>query len=154
MPVAVDVILESLAERGLRNTAPRRAIADWLSTASNTGRDFSADDVWQELLSQSHPGGRATVFRTLDALERSGVLDRIELANGNRRYRVCGAAEHHHHIVCVACGKVSDVHTCLPRRVLSAIAEETGFVVERHSLELFGRCGSCLQSAPETTGAT
>jgi len=142
--VTVDAILASFSELGLRNTAPRRAIAGWLAMASESGRDFAAEDLWQDLLQDARPGGRATVFRTLDALERSGIIDRIELPNGSRRYRVCGSGAHHHHVVCSICGKVSEVHTaCLSTDAVNEIEEETGFRVDRHSIELFGRCSGC-----------
>jgi Fur family transcriptional regulator, ferric uptake regulator len=142
--ISEAAILTTFTELGLRNTAPRRAIADWLARAAANGRDFSADDLWQDLLQGAQPGGRATVFRTLDALERNGILDRIELADGSRRYRVCGSGEHHHHIVCVVCGKVSEVRTaCLSTETVDEIEDETGFSIERHSIELFGKCESC-----------
>jgi|SRR5579872_342371 len=145
MSVTVETILASFNELGLRNTVQRAAIAGWLADASASGRDFSGEDLWHELRTESPRLGRATVFRALDTLERDGVLDRVELLNGSRRYRVCGGG-HHHHIVCVVCGKVSDVRSCLSSQLAAAITDETGFILERHSFELFGRCGGCRET--------
>jgi len=141
--VTADRILATFSSLGLRSTAQRGAIADWLSLASTGGRDFSAEEAWRELSAGDRPIGRATVFRALDALESDGLVDRIELADGSRRYRVCGGNEHHHHIVCVACGRVADVRSCLSPQFAGQIASETGFTLERHSIELFGRCDGC-----------
>ena len=137
------VILTAFAHRGLRNTAQRQIMAAWLSEAATSGKDFSAEDMWKELGNRDKPVGRATVFRALDALEGEGLVDRVELPSGSRRYRVCGKDAHHHHIVCVTCGKVADVRNCLSGQLARAIADETGFTLERHSIDLFGRCEMC-----------
>ena len=56
--------------------------------------------------------------------------------------------EHHHHLVCVECGGVSDftVPTRYERSVERAIAEvaaETGFRARAHRLDLVGVCADC-----------
>ena len=55
---------------------------------------------------------------------------------------------HHHHLVCTECGAISDF--TVPDHLEAAIdalaagvAERSGFVVERHRLDLFGRCATC-----------
>ena len=48
-------IVTRFSELGLRNTAPRRAIAGWLSAASSTGEDFTADDLWHGLRQAARP---------------------------------------------------------------------------------------------------
>lgn len=135
--------MAAFSAMGLRSTVQRAAIAEWLAVASASGRDFSAEEAWQELCGSGARVGRATVFRALDALVAQGLIDRVEVASGQRRYRVCGADAHHHHIVCVDCGKVADVEGCFGSDFEGRITSETGYVLERHSLELFGRCAGC-----------
>jgi len=143
VPLSTSSLLEAFAALGMRSTAQRSAMAEWLAQASAEGRGFSADDMWRELKDSRRPVGRATVFRALDALETQGLVDRVELPSGSRRYRACGGDAHHHHIVCVACGTVADVRNCLSGQLAAAIAAETGFTLERHSIDLFGRCRRC-----------
>jgi Fe2+ or Zn2+ uptake regulation protein len=55
---------------------------------------------------------------------------------------------HHHHVVCVSCGRVDDVS--LDRaaekaldEVVRKVATATGFTVSEHTLEIEGTCPAC-----------
>jgi Fur family zinc uptake transcriptional regulator len=74
------------------------------------------------------------------------MLDRIELADGSRRYRVCDRG-HHHHLICMQCGRIEEVDICVPEAELSSAASGAGFEVERHALEIYGRCPDCRTAA-------
>jgi Fe2+ or Zn2+ uptake regulation protein len=145
--VTADDILAIFERAGLRNTRPRRVIAERLAALASSGADFSTDDLWHDL----HHGdgqpsgqlGRATVYRTVEALMEHGLLDRVEFADGTHRYRVCGAESHHHHLVCTCCHRIVAVDACLPADLLAAIETATDFLLEGHTIELFGRCADC-----------
>lgn len=145
-----DSIVELFERLELRATRPRRLIASRIAELGAKGTDFAIEDLWTEL-QQVDPGiGRATVFRSVDLLVREGVLDRVPLANGRHRYRVCGPA-HHHHLTCTTCNRVVEIDACLSPELLSAVASSTEFAIEGHSLELFGLCAVCR--GPEEQGA-
>jgi Fur family ferric uptake transcriptional regulator len=148
MPVSVTVetILETFETMGLRNTHPRRLIAQKLAQMAATSHEFATDDLWHELQELDPQIGRATVFRAVDVLVQQGMLDRVSFADGTHRYRVCSDT-HHHHLTCTQCHRVLEVDACLPNVILSAIAEQTNFAVEGHSIEIFGRCAAC-RAAP------
>ena len=72
-----------------------------------------------------------------------GNHDRFELSESL-------SGDHHHHMNCVDCGAVIDIPTSkeFERAVhgeASAVAAEFGFVVDGHSLDLYGRCDSCAR---------
>ena len=55
---------------------------------------------------------------------------------------------HHHHLVCTECGSISDVTVPDPleaavEALAAEVAGSAGFVVERHRLDLVGRCAAC-----------
>jgi len=143
MSVTTREILDAFERKGLRNTRPRRAIAEKLAQISQQGSDFATDDLWRTLQVGDRRLGRATVFRAVDTLLDEGLLDRVEFADGVRRYRVCGGSEHHHHLTCTQCHRVVEVEVCLPPETLSAVASSANFALEGHSIELFGRCQAC-----------
>ena len=143
MSVTSHDILDAFERKGLRNTRPRRAIAEKLAQLSQQGSDFATEDLWHALQAQDRRLGRATVFRAVDTLLDEGLLDRVEFADGVRRYRVCGGSAHHHHLTCTKCHRVVEVEVCLPPEILSAIASTADFALEGHSIELFGRCHAC-----------
>lgn len=143
MALTTDDIYATFASLGLRNTRPRRLIAEKLVDIAASGRDFATDDLWAELKQEDPELGRATVFRAVDLLVVQGILDRVIFADGTHRYRVCGTEAHHHHVTCVQCHRVVDIETCLAPEVLDAIARTTDFALEGHTLEVFGRCPNC-----------
>jgi Fe2+ or Zn2+ uptake regulation protein len=139
------MILAALQAMRLRETRQRRLIATRLEELAASGTDFTTDELWHEV-QQLEPGmGRATVFQTVERLVHAGLLDRVEFADGGHRYRVCGIS-HHHHVTCRECHRVVEIDDCLPSNFFSVIARNTGFDLEGHSIELFGRCADCREA--------
>ena len=141
-PSTAEAILDAFDAAGFRRTRPREAIARRLAEYSTSGDDFATDDLWQQLQRANPNLGRATLFRAIDVLVDLGVLDRIDLADGTHRYRVCSRG-HHHHLICTNCRRIQEIDVCLPEDALAAAAAAAGFSVERHSLELYGLCEQC-----------
>jgi Fe2+ or Zn2+ uptake regulation protein len=150
MSLTAREILDAFERRGLRNTRPRRAIAEKLAQMARRGDDFATEDLWRALQREDGRLGRATVFRAVDTLLDQGLLDRVEFADGLRRYRVCGASTHHHHLTCTQCHRVVEIEVCLPPETLRAVASAADFALEGHSIELFGRCPSCRPASDAT----
>jgi Fur family transcriptional regulator, ferric uptake regulator len=156
--VTIDHILAAFDEAGMRNTRPRRLIAERLAECAEQGVDFTGDDLWHELLDVEPTLGRATIFRAIETLVNLKLLDRVTFADGTHRYRVCGAA-HHHHLTCVRCHRVVEIEACVPMERFRAIASRNNFALEGHALELYGRCEDCRDTAavsepPRRTSAT
>lgn len=123
-----------------RDTPARRAVGALIA-----GRDgaFSAADL---LADAAHAGirvGRATVFRTLDLLVDQGAVERLDMPGGEHAYVVCEPERHHHHVVCRGCGRSVEVNDSGLAEVVRAIAEQSGYRIEIHRLELFGLCPEC-----------
>jgi Fe2+ or Zn2+ uptake regulation protein len=144
--VTAETILAAFAARGLRNTRPRRLIAEKLAHLAAIGHEFATDELWHTLQQVDPQVGRATVFRAVDVLVDQGVLDRLTFADGIRRYRVCGGGAHHHHLTCTQCHRVVEVDACLPPETLAAVAQHTDFLLEGHAVELYGRCAACREA--------
>jgi Fe2+ or Zn2+ uptake regulation protein len=149
--VTLESIERDVARRGYRVTAPRRAL---LARMQAMGDHFTA-----EALVAASPGvGRATVFRTLRLLQDIGTLCQVVLDDGTLQYRLTTGG-HHHHIVCSQCGAVNDFSSCDIQALLDEIATRTGYDIEAHRLEVYGRCSQCrarlaaLPASEVTVGA-
>ena len=142
-PFTAGRILAAFEALGLRNTRPRRLIAERLAALAAEDGGFATDDLWRELQREDPQIGRATVFRAVEVLTQQGILDRVAFADGTHRYRVCAAGAHHHHMTCTRCHRVVEVAACLPAETLAAIARQADFALEGHSVELYGRCADC-----------
>jgi Fe2+ or Zn2+ uptake regulation protein len=87
---------------------------------------------------------KTTVYRQVDDLVLHGVLEEVQFGDGVMRYEVKLKDDHHHHVLCVGCGKVTDVVFEEDLKKHEKIIEKkTKFKILRHSLEFFGRCSRC-----------
>jgi Fe2+ or Zn2+ uptake regulation protein len=141
----VERFLAAFESAGMRRTRPRRLMAELFADYAASRADFATDQLWQDAQQRGLDLGRATIYRMVEALVGLGVLDRVIFADGTHRYRVCGAP-HHHHLTCTQCHQIVELPVCLPEGQLSAIANQTGFDIEGHALEVFGRCPNCRTS--------
>jgi Fur family ferric uptake transcriptional regulator len=135
-------IRDELSQRGIRDTAPRRAVAE--AAVRRRGR-FTSQDLVAELAPSGV--GRATVFRTLDLLVELGVLARLH-SDSHHAYTVCGA-EHHHHLVCVGCDTVQEIVSQSAERLVQELARDAGFEPQGHLLEIVGLCQACQRVSTE-----
>jgi Fur family ferric uptake transcriptional regulator len=131
--------VERLNQAGTRLTEPRRRLARLVDQQPGP---FTAADLLAAVGREPRRIGRATVFRTLALLEAEGVVERIDLPNGDHAYVACERG-HHHHAVCVACGRVTDLPDLDVGLDLAELSRRSGYAIESHRLELFGRCPDC-----------
>jgi Fur family ferric uptake transcriptional regulator len=127
--------LETLcAQRGLRMTGQRRVIARVLSEA----RDHP--DV-EELHRRAHlvdPHiSLSTVYRTVNLLEKKGILERHAFGRGRGRYEEA-TRDHHDHLIDIATGRVIEFRSEEIEKLQEKIARELGFSLVGHRLELYG----------------
>ena len=137
--------LEQLQIRGLRTTSPRRAVIEAMESMSE---HFSAEELAQRVPSV----GRATVYRTLRLLQEEGLVCRVLLEDGGLHYRLT-QREHHHHLTCNGCGAVQDFSDYDMADVLEDIAQRTGFRMEGHWIEIYGRCAVCAPVRQEASAS-
>ncbi len=100
-------------------------------------------ELHDELRAAGENVGLTTVYRTLQGLADAGDVDVLRTADGEAIYRRCGTAEHHHHLVCRACGTSVEVASDEVERWAETTAEHHGFTDVEHTAELYGVCGSC-----------
>ncbi|WEV76341.1 transcriptional repressor [Bifidobacterium sp. ESL0800] len=125
--------------RGSQHTWQKDAVLKALHACD----DFvSAQDLYRILSEDGQGIGLSTVYRQLNALADDGRADTIHL-NDQQMFRICKDGEHHHHLVCENCGKTVEIEP--PEQWVHKVAEEHGFTVSSHTLEVFGLCADCLR---------
>src|SRR5882757_2878126 len=105
----------------------------------------SAQDVYATLRQQGESVGLSTVYRHLQSLADLGQVDVIHTPEGETTYRFCGQARanHHHHLVCRACGRAEEIEGKGVERWATSVAQAHGFTEVDHTVEIFGTCGNC-----------
>src|SRR5690606_27210650 len=101
----------------------------------------TADDLATRVQAEHPDIHRSTVYRTLDALEEMGVIDRISLGSRGAVYHLADHA--HHHLVCGRCGAVEELPAELLAPVLDVLAERTAFTLDRPRVAITGLCPAC-----------
>jgi Fe2+ or Zn2+ uptake regulation protein len=135
----------ALDEAGYFVTEPRRAVAQMVAERDS---HFTANELVGEAKRARLGVGRATVFRALELFEQLGLVERLDLPNGEHAYVVCQPA-HHHHVVCTRCGRSAEVGDLGVQSIAAEVESETGFSLDSHRIELFGLCPTCRRSAAD-----
>ena len=90
-----------------------------------------------------------SVYRNLAVLEQVGVVQKVVSSDDRARYELAeDLMGHHHHLICVSCGRVDDfVVSSRAERKVEAVLEEaigaTGFRAVGHRLDVVGTCAEC-----------
>lgn len=120
-------------------TQPRKLIFEILLSNEHTPQTM------RELVEKTeHQIDRASVYRTVELLEKIGVIKRIYLG---WKYKLELGDEfhnHHHHITCTKCGAVHVTHNAERlEKVLIDMAERCGYKITDHFVEMQGVCSRC-----------
>ncbi|MDQ1374766.1 MAG: Fur family transcriptional regulator, ferric uptake regulator, partial [Actinomycetota bacterium] len=115
-----------------------RALVEALLAA---GAHVTADDLAGHVQTAHPEVHRSTVYRTLDALERLGVVVHSHLGHGGGVYHL--ADERHQHLVCESCGQVVEVPDAVFAPLARTVHKRYGFTIEPGHFALVGRCATC-----------
>lgn len=128
---------EDLKDVGLRATRPRIKILSILER--HRPRHMTAEDVYRALMDSGEDVGLATVYRVLTQFEAAGLVIRHHFADSHAIFEL-DSGDHHDHIVCIDCGRVTEfVDPVIERRQIR-IAQEHGFRLADRSLVLHAHC--------------
>src|SRR5579864_1125602 len=133
----------ALQQTGVRLTPQRLAIAGVLA---QTGKEASAQELYDRVR-RKHPYiGRATVFRSLDRLVSAGLAQRLERPGHVSAYVWCERG-HHHHLICTTCRTVQELDEDAVAPLAESIASQRGFRVDHATLDFYGECRNCSSRA-------
>ena len=133
--------LEQLRTAGYRRGGARMRVIGYLDAQDCC---VAAQDIHQALHASGERVGLATVYRVLDALVGTRLVQRVDLGDGVARFEpVRDSVEHHHHIVCDDCGRVEPFTDDRLERALAGAAGRLGYAMEQHEVVLRGACANC-----------
>jgi Fur family ferric uptake transcriptional regulator len=138
-----ELVRGRLAERNIRYTGGRKALIKAVQLA---GGPQSAAEIHKQV-KRSVP--ISSLYRSLAILEEAGVLS---LHHGQGKVARFELAEwltgHHHHVMCIECGKVDDIELDeasehLLQRLAAQAGGRAGYEESGHRLEIEGLCRRC-----------
>lgn len=143
----LDRISEQLQAAGYKLTAQRSAtVAVILDHAQ---AHLSAEQIFMATKEVGPEIGLATVYRTLEMLTELHVLNKVRfIEDGMTHYDLC-ETDHdhhfHHHLLCLQCGAIEEIHTDLLPAVEQQVYDDYTFTVLDHRLTFHGICARCQQ---------
>jgi len=138
-----------LRDLGLPVTHQREAVAEVVLASDG---HLSVDDIEGALRSRDERIGKATIYRTLDLLVRSRLVEEHDFGEGFKRYEHrLSSHPVHEHLICLECGTVTEFESNELYRVENRVRSEYGFAPVRRSLEIYGLCKACQNAGVELT---
>ncbi len=127
--------LEQLCvQKGLKMTEQRRVISRVLSDSTDHP---DVEQVYRRAIEIDPNISIATVYRTMRLFEEANVIERLDFGDGRARYEE-NRDEHHHHLIDVQTGEVVEFVNEDLERIKEKIADELGYELIGHRLELYG----------------
>ncbi|PLR93846.1 Fur family transcriptional regulator [Bacillus sp. T33-2] len=133
----VNEAMNLLKARGFKHTGKRE---DMLKLFADSDKYLTARDVLEEL-KDDYPGlSFDTIYRNLSLFADLEILEKTELS-GEKHFRfTCSHDLHHHHFICLDCGKTKEIETC----PMGGLEEKlNGYDISGHKFEIYGRCPDC-----------
>lgn len=136
-----STFVSALGNAGYRLTEPRRRLAGLVAERKG---NFTAAELEAEAKTRRVGVGRATIFRALELFVDLGLVERLDLPNGEHVYVTCQPS-HHHHILCMACGRSDEIEDCGVGAVAREVGRRTGYAIQSHRLQLYAICPDCQE---------
>jgi Fur family transcriptional regulator, ferric uptake regulator len=137
--VWAEQAMSRLDEAGYRSGAARKKVVELLSGEHCA---VTALEVDRRLSSV----GRASIYRTLEQLEQLHLVQRVDIGGEAAGFERLDPDEHHHHLVCEDCGRLTPFSSDELERAIDAVGRRSDFHVAAHDVVLRGSCATCTES--------
>ena len=136
-------VVATLRQHGYKLTPQRRAV---IQTIASTQDHLTPTAVYEKV-HQAYPNiGLVTIYRTLEILTELKLICEVHAGGSCHSYTV-SALGHHHHLICLNCGRVVDFTGSGLGELEQNLSRETGFRIDGHLLEFVGLCQACQKEA-------
>lgn len=149
MKIDMSGIKQKFQEKQYKLTPQRQIILQVF--VDHQDEHLCAEDVHTIVRQQSAEIGLATVYRTLELFSDLEVLQKMDFGDGRSRYEMNETSKphHHHHLICLGCGKVKEFEDDLLETLETTIARKSNFMIVDHQVKFYGYCQDC-KSDPES----
>jgi len=130
---------KTLKEYNLKATTPRLAILEMIEHAGH-----SSIEELSGLVCKKYPTiSLGTIYKNVESMTEKGLLTPIAITNQKQKYEITKGP--HIHLICQSCSSVMD-KAFMPIPELQQIADESGFLLQKKTINLYGLCPVCRQT--------
>lgn len=120
--------------------------AQVLRTFQNTSIPITLQQLYDYVVKHLPDTAYSTVYRLVQQLKKDGKIISLDYRDRGGRFEWADR-HHHHHLTCNSCGTITDINDDMIHFTTRAVVKKTGFVIDHHTIELFGRCKPCQKAA-------
>lgn len=131
-----------LKGKGMKVTRPREIV---VREALSVKGHFTADDLWTRVHKKDRTASKATVYRTLQLLTQSRLIEPRDFEQGKLYYEQMVGHKHHDHLICLECGKITEFENQEIEELQEKVARKYSFAIASHSHKMYGACSRCRQ---------
>ena len=117
-----------------------RLYVNWRLLANvldNSDDQPDVDTIYQRCKAKDKFTSIASVYRTLSIFEDSGLIEKLDVGDGKARFEI--KRTDHDHLLDVETGQIHEFKSQELQRLIKEIADEMGFELTEHRLEIYGR---------------
>lgn len=122
----------------IRMTNQRKIILEELKKVTSHP---TADEVYRMVRERLPKISLGTIYRNLDILSESGLIQRLEVGGSQKRFDA--NLEDHYHIRCTECGSIEDIPKKSVPGLEDVFSGDLGYKITGHRIELIGICPDC-----------
>lgn len=136
----MEKIISVLRKNGYKITPQRRAV---ITALLNSDKFATAQQILNHVEETNPDMSLDTVYRNLSLLIDLGVVNEINTRGKDGNVYELIITEHHHHLVCLNCGKAECLDFCPINQEKLEMASKNEFNITSHLLEFYGYCRNC-----------
>jgi Fur family transcriptional regulator, ferric uptake regulator len=134
---------DTLRASGYRVTPQRQLVLEAVTKLEHA----TPEEIYAEVKQTAVGVNVSTVYRTLELLEQIGLVTHTHLGHGAHRYHLAADAQHIH-LVCRACGGITEPEPAAVGSLVSTLEAQYGFETDVGHLTVFGTCARCRTARP------
>lgn len=129
-----------LSRKGMKFTKERDTV---LTEVFSYHGHFDPEDLIMKMRKKRIRVSRASIYRTLPLLVESGLIEQVDRNDKHAHYEHTFGHGHHDHLVCLKCGKVTEVFDHKLESIQDELCRKYRFKGVRHTLDIKGYCADC-----------
>ena len=129
-----------LGEKRLKLTKERLAV---LNEVFSFHGHFGPEQLYFRIRNSGSKASRASVYRTLNLLVESGLVEKIIRTDRGNVYEHTYGHSHHDHLVCSLCGEIVEFYSESLEQIQKEVCRRNNFQGISHILEIRGVCEKC-----------
>jgi Fur family ferric uptake transcriptional regulator len=129
-----------LKQQGLKWTPERERV---FQEASVMEGHFEAEELAYRLRKKGSRISKATVYRTLPLLVRTGLIKDVIHGEKHQHYEHIHEENLHDHLICLKCGKIVEFEEESLTKIERKVCAKYQFQPQKILIEIFGCCREC-----------